>query len=119
MKNYGKLEHGHIRYAPTTVEWQGHVVNNPDGIKLKELGYLPIKYVDMPQDAPEGQHYEPSWEQTATEIVQVWKLIKDEPIPEMPQTIEERVTAVENSNEELATTVDSILTEVIPSIIGI
>ena len=119
MKNYGKLEHGHIRYAPTTVEWQGHVVNNPDGIKLKELGYLPIKYVDMPQDAPEGQHYEPSWEQAENEIVQAWKLIKDEPIPEMPQTIEERVTAVENSNEELATTVDSILTEVIPSLMGV
>ena len=93
MKNYGKLEHGHIRYAPTTVEWQGHVVNNPDGIKLKELGYLPIKYVDMPQDAPEGQHYEPSWEQAENEIVQAWKLVKDEPEMQEP-TQEEQVEAM-------------------------
>lgn len=116
---YGKLEHGNIQYAPTIVIWQGHIVNNPDETKLKELGYLPIKKADMPQDAPQGQHYESSWEQSETEIVQVWKLVKDEPIPEMPPTLEERVGAVENSNTELATTVDSILTEVIPSLMGV
>ncbi len=37
----------------------------------------------------------------------------------VPPTLEERVGAVENSNTELATTVDSILTEVIPSLMGI
>ncbi len=113
---YGKLENGNIRYAPKTVVCQGHIVNNPDETKLKELGYLPIKYVDMPQDAPEGQYYKSSWEQTKTEIKQVWYLAKDEPILEMPPTLEERVGAVENSNAELATTVDIILTEVIPSL---
>lgn len=116
---YGKLENGYIRYASTTVIWQGHIVNNPDSTKLKALGYLPIKHVDMPQDAQQGQHYESSWEQSETEIVQVWKLVKDEPIPEMSPTLEERVNVVEDSNAELATTVDSILTEVIPSIMGI
>lgn len=58
-----------------------------------------------------------------------WKngqLIGTEPDPEpeteirpVPPTIEERVSVVEDSNAELATTVDSILTEVIPSIMGI
>lgn len=43
----------------------------------------------------------------------------DEEAKKMPQTLEERVVTVENSNAELATTIDSILTEVIPSIMGV
>lgn len=35
------------------------------------------------------------------------------------QTLEERLRTVENSNAELSITVDSILTEVIPSLMGI
>lgn len=94
---YGKLENGYIRYAPTTVIWQGHIVNNPDATKLKELGYLPIKHVDMPQDAPEGQHYESSWEETETEIIQTWILVENEPIPEPKPTIEEQILALQNA----------------------
>lgn len=99
---YGKLENGYIQYAPTTVIWQGHIVNNPDETKLKELGYLPIKKVDMPQDAQQGQHYESSWEQSETEIVQVWKLVKNEPIPEIPPTLEERMDELKNENQFLS-----------------
>lgn len=125
MNKYGKLEQGCIRYAPNTIKWQGHIVNNPDEAKLKELGYLLIKNVDMPQDAPQGQHYESSWEQTETEIAQVWKLVEDEPLPPMPPTIEERILTIEGktesltqANSELTATVDSILTDVLPSLMG-
>lgn len=91
---YAKLINGNIRYAPKTVKWtdekkQIHTVNNPDSNKLLELGYLQVRYTEAPGDAPSGQHYEPEWEQTETEILQVWHLVDNPVYPDPELTAEE------------------------------
>lgn len=79
---YAKLINGTIRSAPKRVLHNGKQVFNPSADTLQELGYLPVTYTDMPTDAPEGQHYESHWEQTDTEILQVWKIVDDLEIPD-------------------------------------
>lgn len=95
---YAKLINNVLRRAPNTVEWQGHKVNNPSEDKLKELGYLPVTYTDMPTDAKSGYHYEPSWTQTDTEIVQVWNLVEDV-VHETELTAEEALAIITGSVE--------------------
>lgn len=92
---YGKLINGSIRYAPKTVQWRGHTVNNPSEDKLVELGYQPITRTDPPADAPQGQHYESAWKQTDTEIVQTWHLVDDPVYPEPEPTMQDLMDAVE------------------------
>ena len=86
---YAKLEDGYIRYVPKQVQWKGHTVNNPSAEKLLELGYLPVQYTDMPQDAPKGQHYESGWEQAETAIVQTWYFVRNENMDKLPFTQDE------------------------------
>lgn len=95
---YAKLVNNVLRRAPNTVEWQGHKVNNPSEDKLKELGYLPVTYTDMPLDAESGYHYESSWTQTDTEIVQVWTLVEDV-VHETELTAEEALAIITGSVE--------------------
>lgn len=82
---YAKLVNGTLRSAPKTVNYNGNTILNPPDTVLQELGYLPVVYTDMPSDAPSGQYYESHWEQTDTEIVQVWTLVDNpaEPEPEL------------------------------------
>lgn len=54
------------------------MVNNPSAEKLLELGYKPVTYTDPPTEFPDGQHYESAWQETSTEIVQVWNLVENE-----------------------------------------
>lgn len=72
---YAKLISGTLRSAPKKVNHNNRTIFNPPDDILLELGYLPVTYTDMPTDAPDGQHYESSWSQTDTEIVQVWTLV--------------------------------------------
>lgn len=95
---YAKLINNVLHRAPNTVEWQGHKVNNPSEDKLKELGYLPVTYTDMPADAESGYHYESSWTQTDTEIVQVWNLVEDV-VHETELTVEEALAIITGSVE--------------------
>lgn len=76
-KLYAKLISGALRSAPKKVDYNGKTIFNPPGGVLLDLGYLPVTYTDMPTDAKNGQHYESSWSQTDTEIVQVWTLADD------------------------------------------
>lgn len=79
---YAKLTNGAIRSAPKRVQYNDKQIFNPPDIVLQELGYLPVTYTDMPSDAPDGQHYESSWTQIDTEILQVWKLADDPAEPD-------------------------------------
>ena len=63
--------------APRKVNYQETTIWNPPDHIYEELGYYPITYTDMPDDAPEGYHYESHWEQDESEIVQVWDLVED------------------------------------------
>lgn len=81
---YAKLISGALRSAPKKVDYNGKIIFNPTEEILLELGYLPVTYTDMPTDAPDGQHYESSWSQTDTEIVQVWEMV-DNPAETEPE----------------------------------
>lgn len=79
---YGKLISGTIRYAPSTVrDKDGKTIFNPGPETLLSLGYKPVRYTTMTVDPGIGCHWAPSWDETETEIVQVWK---EEKIPEQP-----------------------------------
>ena len=106
---YAKLQNGMLRSAPKTVTWNGCTVNNPSAEKLLELGYKPVRYTDMPADAESGKHYESSWEETETEITQVWNLADDPVYPEPEPTAEERLDKVEKRTDTLETTTDDIV----------
>ena len=106
---YAKLQNGMLRSAPKTVTWKGCTVNNPSADKLVELGYKPIRYTDMPTENVEGKHYESSWEESDTEIIQVRNLVDDPVYPEPEPTAEERLDKVEKRTDTLETTTDDIV----------
>ena len=87
---YAKLQNGMLRSAPKTVTWNGCTVNNPSAEKLMELGYKPVVYTDMPETTVEGKHYESSWEETESEIIQTWNLVED-PVYSEPEISSEEV----------------------------
>lgn len=84
---YAKLIAGTLIYAPrkmnTTIGDEPYVVYNPPAEMLEADGWLPVVYTDMPGDAPEGYHYEPTyteWQtETGREILQEWELVEDPP----------------------------------------
>lgn len=81
---YAKLTNGILISAPKKVDYNGKTIFNPPDDVLLDMGYFPVVYADMPTDAPDGQHYESHWEQTDTEIVQVWELV-DNPAESEPE----------------------------------
>lgn len=74
---YGTLTDGVLRLAPRKVPYGDSIIYNPPDEVYEELGYYPITYTDMPDDAPEGYHYESTWGQTEDAIVQTWHLEED------------------------------------------
>lgn len=106
---YAKLQNGMLRSAPKTVQWNGCTVNNPSDDKLVELGYKPVRYTDMPENIVEGKHYESSWEETETEIKQVWNLVDDPVYPEPEPTPEERISNLETTTGELKSASDDVI----------
>lgn len=91
---YAKLQNGMLHSAPKTVTWNRCTVNNPSVDKLVELGYKPVRYTDMPTDAESGKHYESSWEETDTEITQVWNLVEDPIYPEPELSSDEALNII-------------------------
>lgn len=75
---YAKLVNGIIRSAPKQMQYNGNTIINPSAEKLLELGYKPVTYTNPPTEFPDGQHYESAWQETSTEIVQVWNLVENE-----------------------------------------
>ena len=98
---YAKLINDTLISAPKKVDYNGKIIFNPTEEILLGMGYLPVTYTDMPTDAPDGQHYESSWSQTDTEIVQVWTLVDNPAEPEPEVTQEERIEALESQNQML------------------
>ena len=86
---YAKLQNGILRSAPKTVTWRNCTVCNPSPEQLTEQGYKPVRYTDMPENTESGKHYESSWEETETEIVQTWTLTDDPVYPEPEISSEE------------------------------
>ena len=91
---YAKLISGTLRSAPKKVTYNGKIIFNPPEEILLDMGYLPVAYADTPTDAPDGQHYEPSWSQTDTEIVQVWTLVDNQAEPEPELSADEALNII-------------------------
>ena len=94
---YAKLVNGTHRSAPKKVYYNGKTIFNPPDDVLLDMGYLPVTHTDMPTDAPDGKHYESHWEQTDTEIVQVWTLVDNPAEPEPELTIADLETAIKEA----------------------
>ena len=91
---YAKLINGTLRSAPKKVDCNGKTIFNPPDDVLLDMGYLPVAYTDIPTDAPDGQHYESHWEQTDTEIVQVWALVDNPAEPEPELSVDEALNII-------------------------
>ena len=76
---YGTLINNILRFAPKKVTYEDKLIFNPPDSVYEVLGYYPVIYTDMPEDAPAGYHYTSSWEQGETSINQIWTLEEDDP----------------------------------------
>lgn len=86
-----KLENGYLKIPPKRVKYEGRLVFNPTEAILKALGYKPVRYTTMTVDPGIGYYWAPSWDETETEIVQVWK---EEKIPEQPAGATDRLDEI-------------------------
>lgn len=105
----GKIIDGVLTYPPHRIILDGMQIFNPTETQLISAGYKPIIETDMPDDAPEGQHYEAQYTDGETEITQSWVLVEDEPTP-AGKSIEQRVTALEQGVSGISTAIERGLT---------
>lgn len=127
-KKYGKIELDVFSFAPSVLVVDDKQIISPSESDYLASGYLPIVLgVDL--EYKEGFEIVTSYriveteEEKYIERVQEYKALP--PLPPQPPTLEERVASVEGeteiltqANSELTATVDSILTNVLPSLMG-
>lgn len=92
----GKIIDGKLTYPPHRIVLDGMQIFNPTETQLISAGYKPIVETDMPDDAPEGQHYEAQYTDGETQITQSWVLV-DNPLADTSKTLEQRVTQLEQN----------------------
>lgn len=92
----GKIIDGKLTYPPHRIVLDGMQIFNPTETQLISAGYKPIIETDMPDDAPDGQHYEAQYTDGETQITQSWVLVEDVE-EEKPVTLEQRVTQLEQN----------------------
>lgn len=92
----GKIIDGVLTYPPHKIVLNGMQIFNPTETQLVSVGYKLIVETDMPDDAPEGQHYEAKYTDGETQITQSWVLVEDVE-EEKPVTLEQRVTQLEQN----------------------
>ena len=127
-KKYGKIELDVFSFAPSVLIVEDKQIISPSEEDYLANGYLPI-VLGIDLEYKEGFEIVRSYrivemeEEKYIERVQEYKALP--PLPPQPQTLEERVASVEGetealmqSNSELTATVDSILTDVLPSLMG-
>lgn len=105
----GKIIDGKLTYPPHRIVLDGMQIFNPTETQLRQAGYKEIQETPMPEDAPEGQHYEARYEDAGEYIVQSWVLVDDEPTPE-GKTIDQRVAALEQDVSGISTAIERGLT---------
>lgn len=127
-KKYGKIELDVFSYAPSVLIVDDKQIISPSESDYLASGYLPI-VLGIDLEHKEGFEIVTSYriveteEEKYIERVQEYKALP--PLPPQPPTLEERMTNVEGeteiltqANSELTATVDSILTDVLPSLMG-
>ena len=110
----GKIIDGKLTYPPHRIVLDGMQIFNPTETQLISAGYKPIVEIDMPDDAPEGQHYEAQYTDGETQITQSWVLV-DNPPADTSKTLEQRVTDLENNQNDM----NRVFEEVVNSESGI
>ena len=96
----GKIIDGKLTYPPHRIILNGMQIFNPTETQLVSAGYKLIVETDMPDDAPEGQHYEAQYTDGETQITQSWVLV-DNPPTDTSKTLEQRVTDLENNQNDM------------------
>ena len=104
---YAKLENGTLVFAPRRIILNGMQIFNPADEQLISAGYKPIIETPMPDDAPEGQHYEAQYTDSGDSITQSQVLVDDEPVEPSGKTIEQRVTDLEQDVNGISTAIES------------
>ena len=104
----GKIIDGKLTYPPHRIVLDGMQIFNPTETQLISAGYKPIVETDMPDDAPEGQHYEAQYTDSGDTITQSWGLVEDEPTP-AGKSIEQRVTALEQEQAQMNTIFEEVV----------
>lgn len=79
--HYAKIVDGEIRFAPNKIKVNDSTIYNPPAEMLVEQGYKPVVKSEAP-DAPDGYHYDLSFEDDGDKIIFVWTLIENELSPE-------------------------------------
>lgn len=110
----GKIIDGVLTYPPHRIVLNGMQIFNPTETQFISVGYKLIVETDMPDDAPEGQHYEAQYTDGETQITQSWVLV-DNPPADTSKTLEQRVTDLENNQNDM----NKIFEEVVNSESGI
>ena len=102
--NYAKLIDGALRMAPRkidkTIDGVPFVIFNPTDEQLAEAGWLPIVWTDMPDDAPEGRHYEETYSEVDDQIVQGWTLVQDPDPDDVEISAEEALALILGGNAD-------------------
>lgn len=95
---YGILIDGALNLAPKRIILNDMQIFNPTEEQLLSAGYKTITETDMPEEpAPEGQHYEATYEDKGSYIEQVWELAEAIPEEPMGKTLEKRITGLEQA----------------------
>ena len=111
---YAKIENEKLTYAPHRIGLGGMQIFNPTPDQLTQAGYKPVTETPMPDDAPDGQHYEASYADSGDTITQGWVLV-DNPTADTSKTLEQRVTDLENNQNDM----NRVFEEVVNSESGI
>lgn len=106
---YGKIENEKLIYAPHRIVLGDMQIFNPTPDQLTQAGYKPVTETPMPDDAPDGQHYEAQYTDSGDTITQSWALVEDDPEP-TGKTIEQRVTTLEQDVSGITTAIERGLT---------
>lgn len=80
---YGKIIKSKLVYAPKVVVIDDMNIWNASEEQMLFLGWKPIVFNDMPEDAPTGYYYKTEWEETEAEIIQ------NQVLTELPEDIDE------------------------------
>lgn len=98
----GKIIDGVLTYPPHRIVIDGMQIWNPTETQLMQAGYKTITETPMPEEpAPEGQHYEALYTDSGDTITQSWILVDDKPVDPAGKTIEQRVTDLENNQNDM------------------
>lgn len=106
----GKITDGILTYPPNRIVLSGMQIFNPTSDHLTQAGYKPVTETPMPDDAPDGQHYEAQYTDSGDTITQSWILVDDVPVEPAGKTIEQRVTTLEQDVSGITTAIERGLT---------